>query len=150
MISVSVSWENPIDIDRKKLGEIVFENDKALQFINDLVHPAVSVGFENWLAKSPLNIPYLIRESAILFESGSDKVCDCIINVNADEEVRINRVMKRDRIRISNVRNRMSRQISDKQRTNRSDFTIFNNPNDKLITQIMNIHEMILARLNEG
>lgn len=139
-----------IDIDRAKLGAIVFENEEALQFLNDLVHPAVRLGFENWLAKIPRNIPYVIREAAILFESGSEKGCDCVINVSADEGVRIKRAMNRDGISGSNVRNRMSRQFSDTQRANRSDFTIFNNPNDKLLTQIINIHEVILARSNEG
>ncbi len=135
-----------IDIDRAKLGAIVFENYEELKFINDLIHPVVRIGFEKWLTKIPLNIPFIIRESALLFESSSEEGCDYVINVNADERVRIKRTMKRDGISDSNVRKRMSHQLSDIQRTNRSDFTIFNNPNDKLLPQIINIHEMILAR----
>ena len=82
-------------IDRKALAQIVFQNPKKLKTLNSIIHPAVKLHFENWL-HSHKNYPIIIKEAAILFESGSYKDCDKIITVTAPLEIRIERVLKRD------------------------------------------------------
>lgn len=136
---------NAIDIDRVKLGAIVFENEEDLKFLNELVHPVVRKGFETWVNKIPTNIPYVIRETAILFESGSEKGCSTVINVSADEAHRIDRVMQRDNCSKKQVVERMNKQLMEHIRIEKSDFVIFNNPEDQILNQVHQIHSKILS-----
>ena len=138
-----------VDINRQALGSLVFTDPIGLEFINKLVHPVVKQGFITWIESLPSNTPFAIREAAILFESGANEGCDVVICVNASKDVRKTRVMHRDRISESKVIERMEKQLSDDERANRSDFTIFNNPNDLLLEQVIEIHQKICKRVNE-
>lgn len=112
-------------IDRKVLAEIVFNNPDQLKKLNSIVHPLVKKHFDEWVSKNS-NYPFIVKEAAILFESGSYKYCDKIITVTASEEARIERVVKRDHIKREEVLQRMKNQISEKERIERSDFVIYN------------------------
>ena len=83
-------------IDREKLALIIFNDQVALKTINSIIHPKVREYFHSWIAKHA-NAKYVIEEAAILFESNAYKELDITINVHADELVRINRVIKRDK-----------------------------------------------------
>jgi len=87
-------FENDI-LNRAKLADIVFNNADKLAQLNAIVHPAVKKDFELWLLNHR-DKEYVIYEAAILFESGRYKDCDSIITVTAPEEIRIERVLKRD------------------------------------------------------
>lgn len=110
---------------REKLASIVFNNPEKLQVLNAIVHPAVRLHFENWLL-SHKEHPFIIYESAILFETGSYKDFDAIITVTAPKEIRIERVIKRDNTTAEQVSKRMEAQWTDEQRTEKSDFVIEN------------------------
>lgn len=138
-----------VDINRQALGSLVFNDPIGLEFINKLVHPVVKQGFITWIESLPSNTQFAIREAAILFESGANEGCDVVICVNASKDVRKTRVMHRDRISESKVIERMEKQLSDDERANLSDFTIFNNPNDLLLEQVIEIHQEICKRVNE-
>ena len=138
-----------VDINRQALGSLVFTDPEGLEFLNMLVHPAVRQGFITWADRLPPNTPFAIREAAILFESGADEGCDMAISVSASVDVRIKRVMLRDGISESKVIERMEKQLSDEERANRSDFTIFNNPKDLVLEQVIEIHQEICKRVNE-
>jgi len=138
-----------VDINRQALGSLVFTDPIGLEFINKLVHPVVKQEFITWIENLPSNTPFAIREAAILFESGANEVCDVVICVNASKDVRKMRVIHRDRISESKVIERMEKQLSDDERANRSDFTIFNNPKDLLLEQVIEIHQKICKRVNE-
>lgn len=112
-------------IDRKKLSEIVFKNPDKLKILNDLIHPLVKKHFDDWVDKHK-EFPYVVKEAAILFESGSYKYCDIIITVVAPEEVRIQRVISRDNTAKSDVVARIKNQWSDEQRIGKSNFVIKN------------------------
>lgn len=112
-------------IDRKKLSEIVFKNPGKLKILNDLIHPLVKKHFDDWVDKHK-EFPYVVKEAAILFESGSYKYCDIIITVVAPEEVRIQRVISRDNTAKSDVVARIKNQWSDEQRIGKSNFVIKN------------------------
>jgi dephospho-CoA kinase len=90
----------------------------------------------------------VIKEAAILIESGAYKGVDEIIVVSASEETRIRRVMKRDQVDEGKVRERMSAQLSDEQRESYADHTIDNNDDQLVIPQILQIHEDINSRAN--
>ena len=133
-------------LDRAKLADIVFNNSEKLAQLNAIVHPAVKKDFESWLLLHK-NEEYVIYEAAILFESGRYKECDSIITVTAPEEVRIERVLKRDNTTREQVLSRMKMQWKDEDRISKSNFVI-NNVNLKIareevveILKILNIKQ---------
>jgi dephospho-CoA kinase len=111
-------------IDKKKLSELVFKNPEKLKELNKIIHPLVKMHFDNWLKK--LKVPFVIKEAAILFESGSYKYCDKIITVTASEETRIKRVMARDHCTKEQVLDRIKNQWSDQDKILKSDFVLLN------------------------
>ncbi|MFH7005495.1 dephospho-CoA kinase [Flavobacterium bizetiae] len=138
-------FENEI-LNRAKLAEIVFNNADKLAQLNAIVHPAVKSDFELWLQENK-NHDYVIYEAAILFESGRYKECDVIITVTAPEEIRIERVVKRDNTTREQVLSRMKMQWNDEKRISLSNFVI-NNSNLKIakeevvkILKILNIKQ---------
>jgi len=110
---------------REKLSEIVFNNPSRLITLNSIVHPAVKEHFKQWVLEHK-NEPCVIYESAILFESGSYKECDFIINVVAPLEIRIERVIARDNTTREKVLERMKNQWNDEEKSSKSDFIIEN------------------------
>lgn len=138
-------FENNI-LNRAKLANIVFNNSEKLAQLNAIVHPAVKKDFEAWLLLHTKE-EYVIYEAAILFESGRYKDCDSIITVTAPEEVRIERVLKRDNTTREQVLSRMQMQWKDEDRISKSNFVI-NNVNLKIareevvkILKILNIKQ---------
>jgi dephospho-CoA kinase len=117
-------FENNI-LSTEKLAKIVFNTPEKLNLLNQIVHPAVKMHFDNWLL-SYTNVPFIIKEAAILFESGSYKYCDKIITVISPLEQRILRVMARDKTSRENVLHRVSNQWTDEQRIAKSDYIIRN------------------------
>ena len=111
-------------ISKEKLSNIVFTDKKKLQLLNSIIHPEVKKDFIEWVKMQ--NKPFVIKEAAILFESGSYKDCDLIITIIAPIEERIKRVMLRDNISREKVLDRISNQWSDEERIKKSDFIIEN------------------------
>ncbi|QYS85880.1 dephospho-CoA kinase [Flavobacterium oreochromis] len=112
-------------IDRKQLSQIVFNDPSKLKKLNNLIHPLVAKHFDEWL-QNYNSFPFVVKESAILFESGSYKNCDKIILVTASQETRIKRVMKRDQLTKEAVLERIKNQLSDGEKLIKSDFVIKN------------------------
>jgi len=131
------------EIDRKKLASIVFNDKAALEKLNSIIHPAVRIKFEEWVAGNSQK-PYLIYEAAIIFESGFNQKLDKIIMVSAKEEIRLNRVMKRDQAKKEMVLSRMKNQWTDEIKCNLADFVIFNNNEELLIPQVLELHQKLL------
>ncbi len=111
-------------LNRKWIARQVFNNPHKLKELNHLVHPRVREDFLSFVKKSTNDI--VIYEAAILFESGSDTLCDFVITVTASEEERIKRVVKRDNCTEEEVRKRIKNQMSDEERIKKSDFVIYN------------------------
>ena len=114
-------------IDRTKLSKLVFKNPEKLKILNAIIHPEVAIHFKNWVIENQ-NFPIVIKEAAILFESGSYKDCDKIILVTAPKEVRIQRVIKRDNLSREEIESRIANQWSEEKKEKLSDF-IINNEN---------------------
>ncbi len=112
-------------LNRRKLAQLVFSDPEKLKQLNAIIHPGVKSDFLKWLVAHS-NEPIVIKETAILFESGSYKDCDAIITVIAPEELRIARVMNRDAVGREDVLQRMSSQWTDDQRVAKSDYVINN------------------------
>lgn len=111
-------------VDKKKLATFVFGNENKLKQLNEIVHPKVRQHFINWLKQC--DKPFVVKEAAILFESGAHKDCDFTILVTAPEDVRIDRVIKRDNTNKEDVIKRIRSQWSDEDKAKLSDFVIQN------------------------
>ena len=126
------------EYNRAYIAQIVFNNSEKLTILNGIVHPALAEYFKRW-AKEQTS-PYVLKEAAILFESGSYKDCDYIITVTAPEEVRIARVMARDHCTEAQVRARMAQQWSDAQRIALSNAVIENIDLEKAKKEVKRIN----------
>ena len=118
-------------LDRSKIKQLVFDNKKLLEQLNQVVHPQVKKDFDYWLEQHQ-NAPIVMKESAILFENGLEKTCDAVIVVVAPEEVRIERVMARDGVSKEQVLKIIDNQMKDAEKVKRSQYIIENN-NKKIV-----------------
>lgn len=141
-------FENNI-LNRAKLAEIVFNDKDKLAKLNAIVHPAVKKDFEVWLLQHQ-NCEYVIYEAAILFESGRYKECDLIITVTAPEEVRIERVLKRDNTTREQVLSRMKMQWDDENRISRSNFVINNDNLKNAKEEVVKILKILDIKQNQS
>ena len=133
------------EYNRAYIAQIVFNNSEKLAILNGIVHPALAKYFNQWAKKQ--TSPYVLKEAAILFESGSYKDCDYIITVTAPEEVRIARVMARDHCTEAQVRVRMSQQWSDAQRIALSNAVIENIDLENAKKEVRRIHFQLCQSL---
>lgn len=122
-------------LSKDKLAKIVFNNPENLNQLNQIVHPAVKQDFNNWLERHK-QFPIVIKEAAILFESGSYKDCDAIITVVAPLDIRIQRVIDRDKTNVKNVMDRIKNQWTDEMRIAKSDYVVDNVDINKAMSQI--------------
>lgn len=125
-------------VNRQELARLVFESSEKLQKLNGIIHPKVKQHFENWLKKQR-DYPFVVKEAAILFESGSHRFCDKIITVTAPLQVRLQRVMERDQVTEDQVLNRIKNQWSDEEKVALSDFVIHNISIEDTKIQVDNI-----------
>jgi len=130
------------------VASIVFSTPKKLQALNQLIHPYVQQDFARWREKQ--HSPYVIKESAILFESGSYKDCDYIITVTAPLEERIRRVMLRDKIDRKTVEKRIKNQWNDENRIKLSTFVVDNRDFGRNLDKIQTIHCKIMEMIDEN
>ena len=112
-------------LDRKALAEKVFANPAALAKLNQIVHPAVAIAFEDF-KKQHANAPFVINEAAILFETGGYKNCDVVIMVTAPKSDRIERIINRDGSTKAEVIKRMKNQWEDERKRKLADYLIEN------------------------
>ena len=130
-------------LNKDKLSKIVFNNPEMLKQLNQIVHPAVKKDFDNWLQINN-DQPLVVKEAAILFESGSYKDCDAIITIVAPIEERIQRVVERDHTNSEAVLSRINNQWTDEMRMDKSDYVIENKDIIKACAQTEKILENIL------
>jgi dephospho-CoA kinase len=134
-------------LNRAYLAAQVFGNAEKTQLLNSLVHPAVIAHAENWMRhhEATGKLPYVLKEAALFFESGSAAGLDFIIGVSAPQALRIQRVMQRDGIGRQDVLARINRQIDENLKMKLCDFVIVNDEQQLLIPQVLALHEKLLA-----
>ncbi len=134
-------------LNRPRVAELVFDNPTLLANLNSIVHPAVANHFEEW-KRLHANAKILFKEAAILFESGANKQVDAVIAITAPQELKIERVCKRDGISRNQVIQRMANQLPDKELVAKSDFLIVNDEVKLLVPQVIEIVNKLLQRDN--
>ncbi len=132
-------------LDRRHVGNMVFGNRELLDKLNHLVHPAVREDYGQWVAQWS-DVPYVVEEAAILFESGAHLLLDKTVLVYAPSELRINRVMKRDGVALEDVKKRMMHQMDEDQKRILADEIIVNDESQLLTPQVVSLHERIINR----
>ncbi len=129
-------------LDRKFLADKIFNDKVLLQKVNAIIHPKVGEHFKNWVANQ--TAPYVIKEAAILFESGSNVQCDLVILVTASKKERIRRVMDRDQVSKTEVEARMNNQWNDSEKIKLSNFVIQNETLPETKIQVETIHSQLI------
>jgi dephospho-CoA kinase len=130
-------------LNRSKLATIVFNNPDKLDLLNELVHPPTIRDAEEWMKRQ--TAPYVIKEAALLFESGSATGLDYVIGVQAPSHYRIKRAMDRDGLKREEVLSRINGQIDEDIKMRLCDFVIINNEQELVIPQVLELHERFLA-----
>lgn len=130
------------NVDFKKLANIIFKNEEALHKVNALIHPLVLDKYKTWLLNNE-EAPYTLHESAIIFENNLENHFDKIITVSSPEEIRFERIRKRDNLEPEMIRERIRNQLSEKEKCRLSDFVIINDGKTLLIPQILKINNLI-------
>ena len=130
-------------LNRPYIAQLVFEDAFKLQQLNAIIHPITIQYAKDWASKQ--TAPYVIKEAALFFESGSSEGVEKIIGVTAPKHIRIQRVMQRDQITREDVIKRMEHQLEDSLKMKLCDWVIQNDDFHLLIPQVLAIHKEILV-----
>lgn len=132
------------ELDRARLASIVFHDPAQLELLNSLVHPLTIADAKEWMQRQ--QAPYVVKEAALLFESGSATGLDYVIGVRAPYELRLKRAQERDGITARQVLERAAHQIDDKIKMRLCDFILENDEQQLLIPQVLELHEELVER----
>ena len=130
------------ELDTIFLAKKVFADEKALKQLNALVHPAVLADFDQWCSQQ--QAPYVLKEAALLIESGSYKQCDYTILVESPIALRIQRLLNRDNSTEAQISARIANQLPDEEKAKVANFLLLNNEEHLLIPQILALHTQFL------
>jgi dephospho-CoA kinase len=134
------------ELDRNKLSALVFTDPHRLKILDSLVHPAVFQAFDDWAQSfekmnSP-GIPFLIKEAALLFESGTWVQNDLNILVCSPLRLRIQRIKERNGWSEEKIRVRMNNQMPDSEKLKLADYIIYNDPDHSLTEQVIALFQI--------
>ncbi|HPI00083.1 MAG TPA: dephospho-CoA kinase, partial [Chitinophagaceae bacterium] len=132
-------------LNRSYLSSTVFSNPHQLERLNAIVHPATIQHAEQWMQQQ--QAPYVIKEAALIFESGSQSTLDYVIGVYAPQALRIQRTIKRDNIDKDKVLQRMQNQIDENIKMRLCDRVIQNDDQHSLMQQVLMVHETLMPFL---
>lgn len=131
-------------LNRPFLASVVFADKAKLEQLNGLVHPAVSRYGQAWAKRQ--SSPYVLKEAAIFFESGSYKEMDKMIGVYAPYELRLQRAMQRDHATAETVKQRMAQQMDETEKMKRCDYVITNDGSVSIIEQVLQLHQIFTGK----
>ncbi len=141
-----LSYNADGSLNRAYLASTVFNDEDRLRTLNKLVHPRVGLNYQDWVAQRK-NQPYILKEAALLFESGSNESLDKVIVVYAGEALRIQRVVKRDPYRNEDqIRAIIKNQMPEEEKLKRADFVIRNDETALLIPQVLKLHQHFISQ----
>jgi dephospho-CoA kinase len=129
-------------LDRRYLAERVFASGEQVRRLNALVHPRVADDARQWAERQAGHAPYVLREAALMFESGSYRQLQRCVVVHAPQALRLQRTLRRDPQRTeAEVLHIMAKQWTDEQRLALADAVLYNDGSQLLLPQILNLHE---------
>lgn len=139
------SYDQEEKLNRSHLAKQVFNDSNKVQILNSLVHPEVAKDYLAWV-ENQKNIPYLLNEAALMFESGRYKTLDKVITVFAHKNIRIKRVLARDIQRNqTQVEAIIQKQMPEEEKLSKADFIIYNDDSKLVIPQVLDLHQKFLS-----
>ncbi|MFY7667033.1 dephospho-CoA kinase [Flavobacterium sp.] len=129
-------------VDLSYLKSHLFTNPILKKQVEAVIHPAVADQYRLFCDRNQ-SASYTINEMALVFENNRQEDFDYIISVIADEEMRIERVIRRDQMSRQEILDRIALQTSDHIRLSQSSFIIYNNNLTELYGQIEKIHKFL-------
>ena len=130
------------ELNRKYIADLIFHNEKAQADLESILYPALFVDFEHWMEKQ--DAPYVLFESALIFEKRLEKRFDAIVMVSASEATRLRRAMERDHCDEATIRARMAKQWPEEGKRLLADYVIWHENDDEddaLMRQIVSVHK---------
>ena len=143
---------NLVDIDRRELAQIVFNDAEELTWLEHRVHPAVGRAFEKWVTdlQRDGHAEIVVREAAILFESKSDDTCDVVVTVEAPLDLRISRALSRKSnapLKKEDILKRVQQQWQPHERMAKADHVVENDGNSPLLPQVLDVADLIRRKV---
>ena len=132
------------DLNSAHLAKLVFADSEKINWLNALIHPLTIADAKKWMDTQ--KSPYIIKEAALLFESGATTGLDYIIGVTAPEMLRINRILKRDQSDLAQAKKRMDLQLEESLKIKLCDFVINNDEVTPLLPQVLKVDEELRKR----
>ena len=129
--------------NRSYISSIVFNDAEKLLQLNQIVHPAAIADAAEWMKKQ--NAPYIIKEAALLFESGSHKHLDKIIGVTSPTHLRMKRTASRDQISEEEVMKKIALQMPNEEKMAKCDYIVTNNEKELILPQVLKLHEAFIS-----
>lgn len=130
-------------LNRPYIASIVFNDPEKLNLLNAISHPATIEDANKWMQQQ--TAPYVIKEAALIFESGSAEGLDLVIGVYAPAPLRIKRTMDRDKVTQEEVKKRMERQINEELKMKLCDFVVINDEQQLVVPQVMALHQKFIT-----
>jgi len=131
-------------LNKTHISSIVFKEKEKLAKLNAIVHPAVRNHFVQWVEQQ--SSAYVIQETALIFENETRENYDAVILVTAPENIRIQRVIKRDGVSKGEIKARIANQMSDEDKISLADFVIENNELKSTKKAVKTIHKKLMDR----
>ncbi len=134
------------EIDRNYLSDLVFHNETAQSDLESILYPALFIDFDQWAEKQAS--PYVLFESALIFEKRLEKRFDAVVMVSASESTRLCRTMRRAHCDEAEVRARMAKQWPEEGKRLLSDYVIWHEKDEEdeaLMEQIARLHKLFLT-----
>ena len=134
-------------LDRKLMAQWVFNQSDKIKTLNQIIHPVVGQDYRNWVSNQ--KSAYVLKEAALIFESGSNQQLTAVITVFAPPDLRIKRVLKRDPNRNRDqVEKIISKQWTEENRQEQADYVIYNDGESLVIPQVLTIHDQLMLLAN--
>lgn len=131
-------------INKPLLSSLIFNDRKAMRNVEHILYPALNAWFDEWAEQQ--DAPYVLYESAIIFEKHLAERFDATIMVTASRKTRLRRVMLRDHCNAETVRQRMKKQWTDNKKATLADFVILHDTDDDdeaLMQQVVQVHNAL-------
>lgn len=131
--------------NRIYISQLIFRDAELKRALEALIHPEVLNDGKDWFKRQEeQGYPYCLKEAALLYESGSDRELDKIIVVDAPLELRIRRLIKRDRLSEEEIMSRVGQQWDQEIKKEKADFIIINDGLHPVIPQVLGIHHQLV------
>lgn len=137
-------YQSKNEIDKAKLSSLIFNDKQAMRDVENILYPALNAWFDEWAEQQ--DAPYVLYESAIIFEKHLAERFDATIMVTASRKTRLRRVMLRDHCNAETVRQRMKKQWTDNKKATLADFVILHDTDDDdeaLMQQVVQVHNAL-------